>query len=455
MPLRTLHAFRVAGAEALSILGAWSRDTTGSAAIVFSLLVPVLLGVAGASVEYASLAKRRTELQSAADEGALIGARELSLAKSEAYVSKLTSDLVKATARPSDPAKLDVQTRVLTSTRQVKVTASERVTTLMGRLVSYPEAAISVTATAQLSGAKKLCMLSLDDKTAGALHIHKNASVTADTCTLYSDSRDKGGFEIEDGALVTASLVCSSGGFKRGNSARLSSQPVTDCPFFPDPLASRSPPPLPGCDRTALVIDGKRTPSLFLAPGVYCGGLKITNGAQVTVSGGIYVIDNGPLVVDHGASLSGTYVGFYFTGDKGGLLFDVDSTISLTAPKDGPMAGLLFFENRTVKAPTVIDSLLKALPPPPPPGSPPMRQYRIISNDARNLLGTIYLPAGRLIVDSSKPVADRSAYTVVVARQIELFDGPNLYLNTNYGGTDIPVPKGVGPTTASALSLVK
>ncbi len=42
------------------------------------------------------------------------------------------------------------------------------------------------------------------------------------------------------------------------------------------------------------------------------------------------------------------------------------------------------------------------------------------------------------------PVADMSAYTVVVARQINLYEGPNLYLNANYSGTSVPVPKGCG-----------
>ena len=49
------------------------------------------------------------------------------------------------------------------------------------------------------------------------------------------------------------------------------------------------------------------------------------------------------------------------------------------------------------------------------------------------------------LIDAKKPVADRSAYTVIVARRVELYDGPNLYLNTDYGSVDIPVPKGVGP----------
>ena len=84
-----------------------------------------------------------------------------------------------------------------------------------------------------------------------------------------------------------------------------------------------------------------------------------------------------------------------------------------------------------------------------------MRTYRIVSDNARNLLGTIYLPAGRLVIDAKRPVADRSAYTIIVARQVELFDGPNLYLNTNYSGSDIPVPQGVGPSTHRTVSLIQ
>src|SRR4051812_17893770 len=122
----------------------------------------------------------------------------------------------------------------------------------------------------------------------------------------------------------------------------------------------------------------------------------------------------------------------------------------------GPWQGLLFFENRSVTAPVPPPLGVKVTPPPPPPpGSPPMRTYRIVSDNARDLLGTIYLPAGRIIIDANKPVADLSSYTVIVARQVELFDGPNLYLNTNYAGSDVPVPSGVGPISgASGVALV-
>ena len=58
---------------------------------------------------------------------------------------------------------------------------------------------------------------------------------------------------------------------------------------------------------------------------------------------------------------------------------------------------------------------------------------------------------GRLVVDAKKPVADQSAYTVIVAAQINLYEGPNLVLNANYAATSVPVPKGVGPVGGRLL----
>ena len=67
------------------------------------------------------------------------------------------------------------------------------------------------------------------------------------------------------------------------------------------------------------------------------------------------------------------------------------------------------------------------------------------SDDARNLLGTIYLPRGVLAIGSNARVADQSAYTVVIADSVVLTGGPNMILNANYGSTNVPVPEGVGP----------
>ncbi len=153
---------------------------------------------------------------------------------------------------------------------------------------------------------------------------------------------------------------------------------------------------------------------------------------------------DGPLIVDGSASLKGTNVAIYMKGANANLTFATASTIALTAPKTGPLAGILIFDDPSGIAaperPAKHDKPGKAA-----------REHSILSDDARVLLGTIYMPKGRLIIDATRPVADRSAYTVMVVQQLDLYEGPNLFLNTDYSASDIPVPKGVGPYGAKVI----
>jgi hypothetical protein len=431
------------------------NDQRGGLMVLAGLTVPVVVLAGAATVEYGNVVLRRTQLQNAADNAAMTAARELTLANSDNYVISLAKQAAMAQAGATDPSVTRVSAEIQNKRSWVKVDIVETVKSVMGRVLTLPSSEIGVSATGQIVGTTRLCMLGLDEKAAGTANFHKNAMLTATGCSVYSNSNKPDGMKIEDGAAVTAASICSAGGIKQG-SAIINGDVTTDCPVKGDPLASRDAPPVPSsCLYTKLVVDGAKTPTFGLTPGRYCEGLTVTNGAQVSLASGVYVIDNGPLKVDKNGSLKGDNVGFYFMGDKGGLVFDSKSTIDLAARKDAPMEGLLLFEARAVNAPVEPLPDIKGPAPPPPPNSPPMRTYRIISDNARNLLGTIYLPAGRLIIDAKNPVADRSAYTIIVAKQVELFDGPNLYLNTNYSATDVPVPGGVGPTTQRTVSLVR
>jgi hypothetical protein len=59
------------------------------------------------------------------------------------------------------------------------------------------------------------------------------------------------------------------------------------------------------------------------------------------------------------------------------------------------------------------------------------------------LTGTIYLPKGNLLVDPTANVAEKSAYTAIIAKRLVVENGPSLVLNTNYGATKVPVPDGI------------
>lgn len=461
------------------LLTRFLRDRAGGAAIIFAIALPALLVAASATVTYGQLTTRRAQLQLAADTAVLTAARELTLANVDdkrvisvaeaAARASLTKDRPEGTQAQPAPkiVRNDKGDRI-----GVEIVITETVPTAMGKLLSQPTSDLSVKAEAKLSGGGKVCMVGLDQQMKGTINLYKAAQLTAPNCGVYANSKDRESLIGDDNVNVIAGLVCSAGGVRQSRKGQtFQPQPVTDCPVMTDPLGSRPAPSYSTVCTGPAEVKGQKKPTLVaavgdtasdvlvagtkitdtgtgveLSPGLYCDGLKVSGGAQVRLKPGVYVF-RGPLRVDD-ASFTGQNVGLYFEGDKASMLFDTDSTISLTAPKDGDMAGLLMFEQRNVGLPLPApDSALKGGAPVLI-GAPLMREYRIVSDNAQTLLGTIYLPAGRLIVDSKKSVADRSAYTVILARRIELFDGPNLVLNTDYSGTDVPVPKGVGPVGA-------
>ena len=316
---------------------------------------------------------------------------------------------------------------------------------------------VSAQAKVSVVGKMRLCMLTLDPGAPGAFSLQKLAQVTANGCSLYSNSTNAAGMVGGDSAIARADTICSAGGYRR----RSSELRAYTAGWMPgDPGSAEGPrqsthrrlrepalPVHPTANGNMPVIDK----SVTLEPGTYCGGLQIKKNSVVTLKPGIYVMKDGPLIVKDKATFTGTDVGFYFTGDKGGLVFDKDTTIRLTAPTTGEMAGLLMAEQTSVSDPvdpTILANLLDPglgldIPPTPAPlgQTKPMRTYRIISNNARTMLGTIYLPSGRLVIDADRPVADQSAYTVVVAQQVNLYQGPNLYLNANYDATAYRCPR--------------
>jgi hypothetical protein len=405
------------------LLKKFGRDRAGGVAIIFGLVLPVLLGVIAAAVEYGLLAHRRDQLQNAADMSAIAAARELSLAAlSTDGTAGLARSIVLASLTRT--TGLSIDTRVIGSS--VEVSVSETVKHHFGAVLGSPSSLLEVRAVARIASSR-LCLLALEPEKRQAIDMNKSARLTALQCSVFSNSKDKAGIVAADSALIEAESVCSAGGISgKGNFVN---PPTTDCPQIADPLAGRPAPAIGPCTFSKTVIKGGKH---NLQPGVYCDGLKITGGATVTLSPGIYIIQGGKLLVDKGALLEGDDVGFFLTGKHSTLEFGYDTTIDLAAPRTGEMAGILIFDDRSEKS----------------------DKHRIYSNNARRLLGTIYMPTGALYIDAKKPIADRSAYTVVIARTVEIFDGPDLVLNSDYNATSVPVPKGVGPI-GSTVRLVK
>jgi len=263
-----------------------------------------------------------------------------------------------------------------------------------------------------------ICAIGLDPKAPDTIHLEANARVTAQFCAVQSNSRNPQGLSGADNSVLTAASICSSGG-KVGTKVNYSPDPLTDCPVLPDPLASRPMPPIGLCNYNNEVINGG---TVAILPGVYCGGLHVTGGAHVTLTPGVYIMNGGPLLVDNHSSFTAQSAGVFLHGAGANFFFDGSSSVSMTAPTTGIMAGMLLFEDPTAPAGIA---------------------HQILSNNAPLLLGTIYTPKGAIVIDANSAIAQQSAFTIIVADKMQLFGGPNLVLNSNYHLTNVPVPGGL------------
>lgn len=412
----------------------WISDRSGSTATTFAVAIMGLVGVSGAAIDYSQLSGSRAKLQSAADAAALAGAKEFRLGNaSAAVVTQISQNAalayLKAQGVSIAGGAATISPRIDSNARTVTVNIDLTQKMMMGQIVGFDEVQLSASATAKVIGGAPVCVVGLDTEASQTILLDKTAKLDAPNCSVYSNSTKSSGITVKNSAVLRAAFICSAGGKDGNGPGSFLPAPQTDCPVIPDPLAARPQPPVGGCLRTNLELSGVTT---TLTPGTYCGGIIVTNGANITLQPGIYVIKDAPLRVTGNATLTGVNVGFFMTGSGAEVQFETDSNVSLTAPRDGQLAGILLFEDRT---------------------APINRTHSIISNNARNLLGTIYLSRGRLHIGANRPVADQSAYTIVVARQFTLSEGPTMVLNTNYGATDVPVPQGVGPN-ANRTALI-
>lgn len=404
-------------------------DVRGGMAMLFSLALIPLLGCIALAVDVSTWHSARTELQKIADGAAIVSARELRIGAARPEILQEAARLYAQAvieAGASFVENPEVSAEISPERDSVTIAVESTVSPIFSRLFNTGLSSVRVNATALLAGREPICMISTDPHTSHAMALFDYARLDAEDCGIYVNSRSSGALRLDGSVNMEASLICVHGAVSY-NGGSASPGPVTACPRIGDPLTHRIPSSsCSSADSESYEVTGHTT----LYPGQYCGGLEISSSAPVTFQSGIYHIGGDGLEVEDGARITAHDVTFVFH-DGAGAEFGPDTTLSLSASRKGQYAGILFIE-----AGSGDDDA----------------SFRISSNNARTLLGTIYLPKSKLLIDADQPVAGDSAYTVVVAREIEIANRSRLVLNTDYAATDVPVPDGVGPHSEIMLS---
>jgi hypothetical protein len=220
----------------------------------------------------------------------------------------------------------------------------------------------------------------------------------------------------DSGANLTAGLAEASG----TATGPITPSPQSGAPNISDPFASLSiPPPSPlGCLTSVLDLTQVL---LVVLPGVHCGTITIGQGQTMQLLPGTHYFKGGTLTIKDNAVLKGSNVVLIFDQDAS-FNFTDTSSIDLTGAQTGSYAGFVMLTTRNNT-----------------------NTFTISSDSAHQLEGAVYIPDATLqVTGTGNQVADQSAWTVVVAKGLQLQGSPNLVINANYAGSAVPVPAGAG-----------
>ena len=387
----------------------FARCKRGVVAIIFGIVTPVLFSLLGLSIDYGAWLSQRTQLQTAADASALAAAKVYSDTQDESAAYATANSALSA----HNAAGASPTVGLVDDGDAYQVTLNQPGVQYFSALFLSGPPTIGVKAKVSIDTGPGPCILALDSSANNALWLDSNAQINAIGCKVQSNSSSGSGLHAQSNSQINADAICVTGGYS-GGSSHYTPVPTTGCPPVSDPLADIAPPSTSGCDYNNLTLDNAVT---TLDPGVYCGGLSNVNNSIVTFSPGTYVIKDGPFYVDGNSQLQGTGVTFYLTGTNATIEFDSNSSIDFTAPVAGPLAGLIFFEDRT---------------------APLNQEHYFDSNSITRLEGAIYLSRGLIWFDNNSQIALNSAFTTIVANRIRLDSNAQLVINSDYEGSGIP-----------------
>jgi Flp pilus assembly protein TadG len=292
-------------------------------------------------------------------------------------------------------------------------------------IFSQSSLAVAVRSTAAvLNKVPNACVATLDPTARSALMVTGSASVTLSNCAVQVNSNATTALNVNGSACLSATAIDVVGGASTTSCTQPA--PISSSSAMSDPFAALAAPSFSTtCDSAHTNVKVNSNSLVTLSPGTYCGGLSITS--SVALTSGTYVLLGGGLTCNAGCSLTGSGVTFYNTctsgycngGSSGYKAISIggQGVVNLSAPSSGDLAGILFFQDRSV--------------------SPPSGQSdSILGGSSTNVQGVMYFPETLLKFAGNFSGADSS--TFLIADQI------------SFAGTSSLQISSTGPTPAWA-----
>ncbi len=69
--------------------------------------------------------------------------------------------------------------------------------------------------------------------------------------------------------------------------------------------------------------------------------------------------------------------------------------------------------------------------------------HLINSDSASYLEGIVYLPNGKVMINSGSTLGGNAAYSIFIAKEYEINSNSTLVMNSDFGTSDVPLPAGL------------
>ncbi|HZW14916.1 MAG TPA: pilus assembly protein TadG-related protein [Brevundimonas sp.] len=405
------------------------RARDGSIALKFALLGPAVLLVGVGAIDLLAVNAASTRLQAIADAGALAGAPSLALAtdgteareRAAAFIDAQMEDWVDA---PTYTATYEIVDRM--GQRALRVLMHGHRPSFFASMLPPGGWNFNAEAVASSVGLVPLCVLVTGNTGARLLHVQDSGRMNAPACLVHSN-RD---ILVQGGLIDAASVQAVTTA-----SGMISPSPSTGAASIDDPFANLEVDQINGLGLLCTVADllnrvkvssGVHT----VPPGRHCGGIEASGDARIVLAPGDHFFLKGHLVVKENARLEGDDVVLFFD-TASSFDFTDRAMVALDGRKSGPYAGIVMGSTRQNQ-----------------------QNFTISADNVESLLGVIYVPSAKLIVEGDADVARDSAWTVIVAKEVQLKGSPSLFINANYDASNVPVPAGVGPR-AGGVRLIQ
>jgi putative Flp pilus-assembly TadE/G-like protein len=383
----------------------------GQVMVLVCVSLIALMGMIAVVTDFSFMQHQKNMMQTAADSAAMAGSEELSYGdqvaagRADAASNGYTNGVSNVTVTINNPPSTGPNTA---NSAYVEAIVSKPEPTYFLRVLGVSTMTVSTRAVAY-EGNGPNCIYVLNPSASGALSANGNVTVTSG-CGLLVDSSSATAMTTVGSVSITAPTIGVVGGY---SGSGFTPTPKTGVIAATDPLASVAAPTVGSCAHTNYSLNGtsgSASSPLQLYAGTYCGGITVHGNAWLNFNAGTYVLAGGGMAISANTAMTGTGVTFYNTtgtGGYGAISMNGNTQANLSAPTSGPLAGILFFQDRSIPSTDA--------------GS------TITGNSSSTFDGAVYFPTTTLSFNGN---SSSSGYSIVVANQLTL--SGNASLGSNY-----------------------